>query len=98
MQIPRLFEEDIVKLQLQREAWVERNERILEAREKLEIDNDSRFIRDDMKKQIQSVKRNIRILNDYKELPNQLYEYIHARDQYISEVYDLTDELVTRLT
>jgi len=32
MQIPRLFEEDILKLELQRNAWIDRNEQILAAR------------------------------------------------------------------
>ena len=31
MQIPRLFEEDILKLELQWNAWIDRNEQILAA-------------------------------------------------------------------
>lgn len=51
-----------------------------------------------MKNQLKTVKRNIQTLDQYKRLPTQLYDYLHARDKYIAEVFGFTDDFVRQLT
>ncbi len=97
MQIPRLFEEDIARFELERKSWVSRNQEILDAWKRWDFEW-SQDIEDEMARALGDVKRNLNTINEYKKLPSVLYDYIHSRDKYVLEVYDFSEDIVKQLT
>lgn len=54
--------------------------------------------KDDTEKLITSVQENIKVLEQYKRFPGQLYERIHITDRYLWEIGSITSEFVGGLT
>lgn len=103
LQIPFMFEEDLVALKIHLTNRVERNEALLEERENLRVDSlDVQANKDqiisEMKPTIRAVRKNLTTLEAYTAFPTKLYEFVHGRDQYIDEVYSFTDDVLRQLT
>lgn len=47
---------------------------------------------------IRSVKENIKVLDQYKQFPTQLYSRIHVSDRYLAEISSVTSNFVKTLT
>jgi len=56
------------------------------------------WFQENFKKVIDAVRENIKVLNQYKKYPIELYEWVHIMDRYLSEATSFVSTLVFTLT
>lgn len=63
-------------------------------------DNFQKFItfKENSAQLIRSVKENIKVLDQYKQFPSQLYEWVHVSDRYFAELSSVTTDFVKSIS
>lgn len=51
-----------------------------------------------MRRAIRQTKKNLETLQTYRQLPNDLYEYIHAWDSYLLDITSFAQKFVRQMT
>jgi hypothetical protein len=63
-------------------------------------DNFQKFIafKENSAQLIRSVDENIKVLDQYKQFPSQLYEWVHVSDRYFAELSSVTSDFVKNIS
>ena len=83
LEIPFIYQEDLIRYRLYLEGWLERNEKIADEAASSAANSE---ITSDMQQAVLQVRRNLNTLDEYRRLPTELYDLMHAYDNYVTEI------------
>ena len=99
IEIPYLYQEDLTRYIFHVESWLHRNGDIAQEWAKLAtLDPEYVEISTDIDATINTVRRNLEILHEYRMFPHKLYSLVHVYDTYVEEVYGFVNQLESGIT
>lgn len=93
IQVPYISQEDLQRQVQHLETWWERNEDTIEDWERLVEEWEWLEVWVDVKDLQNSVEENLRVLQEYKQFPFELYEWIHVVDRFLYEIICIIEEI-----
>lgn len=95
LEIPFIYQEDLIRYTFYLEWWLERNEKIAAEAEASLADSQ---ISADMAQAVLQVRRNLATLDEYRRFPTELYDLMHAYDNYMTEIWWLFSDFTSKVT
>ena len=99
VKVPIIFAEDITAYQLYLQQWLEVNQWIVDERKSVVSSED--FIEFEWwnwQKMQGQIYANLMTLQEYRNFPYEIYEWIHAMDRYVAEIVSLISDTVWYLS
>ena len=98
VKIPMIFAEDINAYQLYLQQWLEVNEWIINQWRSVLSWANLELVNGNWQKLQNKIYANLKILEEYRNFPFEIYEWIHVIDRYMSEIVSLINSTVWYLS
>ena len=94
VKIPMIFSEDINEYTIYLQQWLEVNKEILNGWESVLSESEFDLALKNWDKLQNQIYNNLMILQEYRNFPFEIYEWIHVIERYMSEIASLINNTI----
>jgi hypothetical protein len=96
VKVPMIFSEDLNEYEFYLQQWLLENQDIMNEWEKVAGGNSDfiEFKQKDWPNMVNKIYTNLMILQEYRDFPFEIYEWMHVIDRYMSEIASLINNTV----